>query len=76
MNYIDWKPFYEKIKKDFNLDFKKDKKAAQILDDLLKNREKTINILNQLITDKEIIIFGAGPSIENTFEKNIDILKN
>lgn len=80
MFYKEWKPIYKKIVDDFSFSIKKDKLAAEILEKLLK-RKKTISIkqLNKLICNKEVVVFGAGPSLENsikTFKKNfVDKIK-
>ena len=67
MFYKDWKPLYEKIINDLDLNFKKDKDAAILLDILLTNK-KTISVkkLENLIKNKEVIIFGAGHSLEKS----------
>lgn len=77
MFYKDWKPFYQNIVNDLKLNFEKDKDAALLLDFLLKNK-KIISIkkLENLIKNKEIIIFGAGPSLEKSILKHKKSLKN
>lgn len=75
MNYKDWEPFYKKIIKEFNFDYKKDKKSAEILNNLLVNKKSCIINLKKLIENKEVIIFGSGPSLELTYDKNLEFIK-
>jgi uncharacterized Rossmann fold enzyme len=71
MFYKEWAPIYKKIVDDFGFSIKKDKLAADILEKFLQ-RKKVILIkeLKELIFDKEVIVFGAGPSLENSIEIN------
>jgi len=72
MDYKDWKSNYEKIVSDFNYSVKTDEKAANTLDKLLQEEKNLfpINTLKDLINNREIIIFGAGPSLEKSILKN------
>jgi len=71
MFYRQWAPIYKKIVDDFGFSVKKDKLAADILEELLKrNKPFSIKKLNELIFDKEVIVFGAGPSLEKSIEIN------
>jgi len=65
MFYKEWKPFYEEIKTDLDLNFEEDKDASSLLNFLLKDKKlEELKTLEKLIKDKELIIFGAGPSLE------------
>jgi uncharacterized Rossmann fold enzyme len=72
MEYKDWKPIYKKIINDFNFSLANDINSAKILNNLLKDKDNLISInkLNSLINNKEIIIFGAGRSLEVAIKKN------
>jgi len=73
MQYKQWNSFYGKIAKDLNLKNEMEEKAAKIMDNLLKDKKKNLlseKNLNQLICDKEIVVFGAGPSLEKSIKKN------
>ncbi len=70
MRYSDWKPFYEQIKNELNLNFEKDKDASLMLDSLLENKKKPdLKTLENLIKNKEVIVFGAAPSLEKSIIK-------
>jgi len=72
MDYKDWKSTYEKIVSDFNYSVETDKKAADVLDNLLQEKKNilTISMLKNLIIKREIIIFGAGSSLEVSILKH------
>ena len=69
MNYANWEPIYKEILNDFKYDLNADKKSAQILDNLLSKRQD-VNILEELIHGKDVVVFGAGPSLENSIKKH------
>lgn len=71
MDYQTWKPFYEKILLDLDIDLNKDKESAGILDKFLDKQcsENTYKNLRLQIENKDIFVFGAGPSLENSLEK-------
>jgi len=67
MDYKDWESIYTKIVKDFHFSVKNDEKAADVLNTLLKQKiPLSLDELRDSIIGKEIIIFGAGPSLENS----------
>jgi len=65
MDYETWKPIYETLVEEFNFSIESDKKAAGILNKLLE-RKKLLSIddLETILDNKDIIVFGAGPSLE------------
>lgn len=80
MFYKDWKPIYEKIVKDFNFKVENDILATEILNKLLQNNKLfSIKEFKELIDDKEVVVFGAGPSLESSIllhkNKFIDKIK-
>ncbi|MCK5029900.1 MAG: DUF115 domain-containing protein [Thermoplasmatales archaeon] len=72
MDYKDWKSTYEKIVSDFNYSVKTDEKAADALDKLLQEKKNLfpISMLKDLINNREIMILGAGPSLEKSILKH------
>ena len=74
MKYDRWNMYYKQILDDFNFSKKRDIESAQLLNDLLKNRSNKINIdsIKGFIENKEIVIFGAGPSLEKSIHKYLD----
>jgi len=67
INYDSWKPWYEKIRKVFGYDIQKDIEASIILDSILREFDvrTALNRLKNLIKNKNVIVFGAGPNLEN-----------
>ena len=71
MIYKNWEQIYKKILKDFNIKESEDKISAELLEILLSNKPIfPLEDLNQLIKDKQVFVFGAGPSLENSIIKN------
>jgi hypothetical protein len=77
MFYKDWKPIYEKIAKDFDFKTDKERKSAELLDKLMKNKEIfSLEKLEKIIKNKEIVIFGAGPSLEKSIDLHKIVINN
>lgn len=77
MFYKEWKPFYQKILKDFDFQQKSDIKSADILNNLLKDKKTVSNKkLKDIIQNKEVVVFGAGPSLEPLITKNKKMFKD
>jgi len=75
MNYKDWESHYKKILKDFDFSMEKDIESAKNLDEFLQCRnELDIDSVKKFIEDAEVVVFGAGPSLEKTICKHIDFL--
>ena len=65
MFYKDWEKIYKKIILDFDFKTEEDKNASYVLNDIIKKRNKNYDIKNlkKIIKNKEVIIFGAGKSL-------------
>ncbi len=66
MNINTWKNYYFKIISDFGFDENKDLESAKILKDLILKYKNNIDIskLKEIINNKVVYIFGAGPSLK------------
>ncbi|MGC9517055.1 MAG: 6-hydroxymethylpterin diphosphokinase MptE-like protein [Methanomicrobiales archaeon] len=64
-----WFSWYKKILKDFGFSKKDDEQSARLLSELLE--DKTVLNPENLHIKKNVLVFGAGPSIK----KNIDEIK-
>jgi len=62
-----WRPWYDEIMRRLNLDIAADEAAAKILNDILPKPE--IEKLTSLVKEKECIVLGAGPSLDDDIEK-------
>lgn len=75
MFYKKWAPYYKKIIDDFGFSLKQDVLSSKILDEMLcKTKPYQIKDLKKMISGKEVIVFGAGPSLFNSIEINKKML--
>jgi hypothetical protein len=58
-----WRPWYERIARELELDPVSDAEAARVLNALLPDPE--LDGLRGLISGRPCVVFGAGPSLEN-----------
>lgn len=76
MFYKDYEIIYEKIAEDLSIETKEDKRASKILDNLLQNKNMiSVDELDGLIADKEVYVFGAGPSLEDSLPTHKNEIK-
>jgi uncharacterized Rossmann fold enzyme len=77
MFYKDWEPIYKKIAKDLNFRLENEKKAVDVFDKLLLKKQLfPLDKLEEMISDKEVVIFGAGPSLNDSINLHIKKIKN
>lgn len=73
MKYATWKIYYKQILKDFNFSKERDIESAQILNNLLKKHSGiSIDSVKKFMENKEIVIFGAGPTLGKSIHKHLD----
>jgi uncharacterized Rossmann fold enzyme len=88
MKYIEWEKWYDKILEDFGFSKEEDERTANILNELLKQKNslKLENLIDNLHNEnlaihnsdsdrpniENFIVFGAGPSLK----KDIKFIKN
>jgi uncharacterized Rossmann fold enzyme len=65
----DWWPWYEKIIGTFGYDKAKDQFAADLLSSLLAGKALDVSALKKLVTDRPVLVFGAGPSLEENLKQ-------
>ena len=72
MNWNDWRPFYEGIVSDLNLDVQGDIKATEMLTAMLEKIDPSplLQKLDSLIRNRIVVVCGAGPSLE----EHLDVL--
>ncbi|MFQ6136300.1 MAG: 6-hydroxymethylpterin diphosphokinase MptE-like protein [Candidatus Hydrothermarchaeales archaeon] len=66
MRYEDWEPLYRKILEEFEFSEEMDLQSAKLLDKYLKKPD--LGEIMKKIRDKEVSIFGAGPSLDRVEE--------
>jgi hypothetical protein len=64
INLTEWWPWYNKIITTFGYDRSKDQLAANILSRLIAHKASSLQQLKTLLSDKPVLVFGAGPSLE------------
>jgi uncharacterized Rossmann fold enzyme len=62
-----WRPWYTKIVERLGLDPEADLEAARVLDGILP--KPYISQLKKLVHDKDCVVLGAGPSLEDDLKK-------
>ena len=67
MNFTldDWLPWYNRILEAFGYNQREDQRAADLLSRLLEGRAGQAADLRKLIAGKPVLVFGAGPSLED-----------
>lgn len=65
MKFADWFPYYQGIRAEFGYSTEKDQEAAKILSDMIKKKALDPKVLQKKIKGKNVIVVGAGPSLED-----------
>ena len=78
MNFEDWYKIYNDIARDLNINENEDKKASLTFDKILIDEKIRYDLkkIKKLIYNKEVVIFGAGPSLINSIIKYSDFIKD
>ena len=66
MKFVDWFPYYQDIRRQFGYSTQTDQQAADVLSRLIRRKALDIKILRRKIEGKQIIVIGAGKSLENS----------
>ncbi|MEM4278098.1 MAG: 6-hydroxymethylpterin diphosphokinase MptE-like protein [Candidatus Nitrosocaldus sp.] len=69
MEWEEWVEWYGRIKSALNYSIVDDSSAATLLSTLIKDRALDLERLRTLIEGKDVIVFGAGPSLLDTVSK-------
>ena len=65
MKFVDWFPYYQGIRVEFGYSTEKDQEAARMLSEMVKKKAVDTKVLQKKIKGKNVIIVGAGPSVED-----------
>jgi 2-amino-4-hydroxy-6-hydroxymethyldihydropteridine diphosphokinase len=71
VKFIEWFPFYQQIRTEFGYSTETDQKAAEMLSHMIKRKALQVSKIQKKIQGKEVLVIGAGPSLE----KNIEFIK-
>ena len=69
----EWWPWYERIAKAFDYSQEKDQEATELLSQLLMGRSSLVTEFSEVLNDRKVIVFGAGPSLETDLRKLIEL---
>jgi len=69
MDLNEWLKWYDKLRAKFGYSVVEDQNAARLLSELLEGRNLDLKVLTDLISDKNVLVAGAGPSLENNLSK-------
>lgn len=80
MSYAElWLSFYPQVVRDLGLSQEKDEMAAKILEELLVKKGEdpsAISLAKELLTGKTVIVFGAGPSLQEDSYRISSIIRD
>ena len=65
MKFADWFPYYQGIRAEFGYSTEKDQEAARTLSEMAKKKTLDAKVLQKKIKGKNVIVIGAGSSIED-----------
>lgn len=65
MKFAEWFPYYQGIREEFGYSTQQDQEAARILADMIKKKAVDLKVLEKKIKGKNVIVVGAGPSLED-----------
>jgi uncharacterized Rossmann fold enzyme len=77
MNINQWNRTYKKIAEDLNINIKNDIKATKNFNEYLikKQNNNDLDSLKNIIFNKEVVVFGAGPSLKKSIKKYNNFFK-
>ena len=78
MNWDDWKPIYDTIVDRLNLEPIQDEKATELLTKILQpiHPEPLLQFLQRKITNRPVVVCGAGPSLNRHIQSIKDENRN
>jgi 2-amino-4-hydroxy-6-hydroxymethyldihydropteridine diphosphokinase len=65
VKFADWFPYYQGIRAEFGYNSEQDQEAARLLSGMIKEKALDPKVLQKKIKGKNIIVVGAGPSLED-----------
>ncbi|MEW6603797.1 MAG: 6-hydroxymethylpterin diphosphokinase MptE-like protein [Thermoproteota archaeon] len=66
MKFAEWFPYYQGIRAEFGYSTEQDQEAARILSGMIKKKALDPKVLEKKIKGKNVIVIGAGPSLEDS----------
>ena len=69
MQLDEWLKRYDMLRAKFGYSIVEDQSAARLLSELLEDKSLDLKILENLIFNKNVLVAGAGPSLEDSLQK-------
>jgi uncharacterized Rossmann fold enzyme len=73
VKFVDWFPYYQGIRAEFGYNSEQDQEAARLLSGMITKKALDPKVLQKKIRGKNVIVIGAGPSLED--EKSLKFIK-
>ncbi|MDD4160989.1 MAG: DUF115 domain-containing protein [Methanothrix sp.] len=64
MQFSTWEPLYQSILDDFGFSLARDEDAANLLADLMRERELVLNVAQERVAGRTVVVFGNAPSLD------------
>ena len=64
----EWMPLYYGIARELGLSPAEDRRATLLLSRLLQGKSASLDLLEALLAERRVMVFGAGPSLERALE--------
>jgi uncharacterized Rossmann fold enzyme len=70
MDWNEWKPLYDEIVRELNIDSSQDRQATKLLSQLIIDIEPAplIAKMKRMLSGHDVVVFGSGPSLEKHIE--------
>src|SRR5437868_12268995 len=65
VKFVEWFPYYQGIRAEFGYSSEQDQEAAMALSEMIKKKALDTKVLKRKIKGKNVIVIGAGPSLED-----------
>jgi len=69
MQFSTWEPLYQVILDDFGFSLARDEDAANLLADLMRERELVLNVAQERVAGRTVVVFGNAPSLDKELDK-------
>jgi len=66
VKFAEWFPYYQGIRAEFGYSTERDQEAAKLLSGMIKKKALDPKVLEKKIKGKNVIVVGAGPSLEDS----------
>jgi 2-amino-4-hydroxy-6-hydroxymethyldihydropteridine diphosphokinase len=68
VKFIEWFPYYQEIRQEFQYSTEKDQEAADSLSKMIRKKALNIRILQKKIAGRRVLVIGAGPGLQSNIK--------